>query len=286
MNADVTDRSAIVDGYRLGYLTAGDAEIGRTVLLLHGGIVDAAHLSWGAAIDALAEEHRVIGLDMLGYGASEIPDIEYTTALHVDVVEAFLDAIDVDRATVVGTSLGGGVALGLALQAPERVDRLVLADSFGLGRELSNGDLSYALARLPTLNKLSIALLRRDERLARASLGGIVKDPTSIPEALVEDFYAQLQRPGVGRAFRRWRANEVTRAGYRTVYVDRLSEIDHPTLVLHGGEDDLFPPRWAERAADRLPEADLRIFEDCGHWLPREKPAECNEAIAAFLRNE
>ncbi|PSP74272.1 alpha/beta hydrolase [Halobacteriales archaeon QS_3_64_16] len=285
MNADVTDRSAVVDGHRLHYLTAGEAEPGRTILFLHGGIIDAAHLSWGAAIDTLAENHRVIGLDMLGYGASAIPDIEYTTVLHVDTVEEFLDAIGVDRPTVLGTSLGGGVALGLALQAPEKIDGLVLADSFGLGRELPNGDLSYALARLPVLNKLSITLLRRNKGLARASLGGIVEDPSSIPDALVDDFYTQLQRPGVGRAFRRWRANEVTRAGYRTVYVDRLEEIDHPTLVLHGGEDDLFPPRWAKRAADRLPNADLRIFEDCGHWLPREKPAECNDAIAAFLRD-
>jgi pimeloyl-ACP methyl ester carboxylesterase len=281
MKGDVTDRSVIVDGYRLHYLTAGES--GPVVLLVHGGIIDAAHLSWGAAIDALAADFRVIAPDMLGYGESEIPDIEYSTALHVDVVEAFLDAIDVDRAHIVGVSLGGGIALGLALQAPRKIERLVVVDSYGLGSDLPNGDLSYALARRPSLNELSIALLRRSRRLARASLGGIVQDTESISEDLVEEFYAQLQRPGVGRAFRRWRHHEVTRAGYRTVYVDRLGEIEHPTLVLHGAEDGLFPVRWAERAADRLPDADLRVLGNCGHWLPRERPAECNEAIAAFL---
>jgi pimeloyl-ACP methyl ester carboxylesterase len=281
MNADVTDRSIVVNGHRLHYLTAG--EDGPVLVLLHGGIIDAAHLSWGAAIDALAADFRVIALDLLGYGESEIPDVEYSTALHVDVVEGFLDAIDVGRANVVGVSLGGGVALGLALQAPQRVERLVIVDSYGLGSDLPNGDVSYALARLPALNELSVSLLRRSRRLARASLGSILYDPESISEALVDDFYDHLQRPGVGTAFRRWRHHEVTRAGYRTVYVDRLDGIEHPVLVLHGAEDELFPVAWARRAADRLANAELRVFAECGHWLPREKPAECNEAVATFL---
>lgn len=281
MSENVEDRSVVVDGYRLHYLTAGDT--GPVVVLLHGGIIDAAHLSWGAAIDALAADFRVIALDLLGCGESEIPDVGYSTALHVDIVDTFLEAIDIDRAHVVGVSLGGGIALGLALNAPEKVERLVLVDSFGLGRELPNGDLSYLLSRLPVLNRLSIALLRRSERLAGASLSGIVHDPDSIPPELVEVFYAHLQRPGVGTAFRRWRRGEVTRSGYRTVYTDRFGEVTRPTLLLHGAEDDLFPVAWAERAAARIPDAELRVVEDCGHWLPREKPAECNEAIAAFL---
>jgi pimeloyl-ACP methyl ester carboxylesterase len=282
MDTDIEERSIIVDGYRLHYLTAGDS--GPVVCLLHGGIIDAAHLSWGAAIEALADDFQVIALDLLGYGESEIPDIEYSTALHVDVVGAFLDAIDVGSANVVGVSLGGSVALGLALGEPEKVDRLVVVDSFGLGRDLPNGDLSYALSRVPALNRLSVALLRRSRRLARASLGAILYDPDAIPDELVDAFYSHLQRPGVGLAFRRWRGQEVTREGYRTVYVDRLGEIDAPTLVLHGAADELFPVAWAERAAERLPEGDLRVFEECGHWLPREKPAACNEAIATFLR--
>lgn len=281
MTGRIEDRSVVVDDYRLHYLTAGGS--GPVVVLLHGGIIDAAHLSWGAAIDALADEFRVIALDLLGYGESEIPDISYSTGLHVDLVEGFLDAIDVGRANVVGVSLGGGVALGLALQAPEKVGRLVVVDSFGLGRALPNDDVSYLLSRLPILNRLSISLLRRSRRLAAASLGAIVHDPDSIPDELADDFYAHLQRPGVGLAFRRWRRHEITRTGYRTAYTDRFHEIEQPTLVLHGTEDDLFPAAWAERAAARIPDADLRVVEECGHWLPREKPAECNDAIAAFL---
>jgi len=281
MTGRIEDRSVVVDGHRLHYLTAGDS--GPVVVLLHGGIIDAAHLSWGAAIDALADEFRVIALDLLGYGESEIPDISYSTGLHVDLVEGFLDAIDVGRANVVGVSLGGGVALGLALQAPEKVGRLVVVDSFGLGRDLPNDHVSYLLSRLSILNRLSISLLRRSRRLAAASLGAIVHDPEAIPRELGDDFYAHLQRPGVGLAFRRWRRHEITRAGYRTVYTDRFDEIEQSTLVLHGAEDDLFPVAWAERAAARIPDADLRVIEECGHWLPREKPAECNDAIAAFL---
>lgn len=276
-----THESVAVDGHRIHYLRAG--EDGPPVVLLHGGIIDAAHLSWGAAIGPLAADHRVYAVDLLGYGDSDRPDVQYSTALHVEVIGGFVDAVGLERAHLAGVSLGGGVGLGLALEAPERVRKLVLVDSYGLGRELPNGLLSYAAAQLPVLNKLSLALLRRSRRLTRASLGNVVYDPEAIPDEVVDDLYELLQRPGVGTAFRSWRKYEVTRAGYRTVYRDRLADLEAPTLLLHGREDEVFPVEWAERARERIPDAELRVFEACAHWPPRERPDAANEAIAEFL---
>lgn len=281
MSTGVRSESLTVDGHRLHYLRAGDA--GPPVVLLHGGIIDAAHLSWGAVIEPLSADFRVIAPDFLGYGESDIPDVEYTTAFHVETLECVLDALGLERVTLVGISLGGGVGLGFALAAPDRVDRLVLVDSYGLGTQLPNGIVSYVLAHLPVFNRLSIALLRRSRRLARASLGAIVYDTDCITDDIVDAFYAHLQRPGVGTAFRRWRKHEITRSGYRTVYVDRFEAVTPPTLVLHGAEDDLFPVEWSERAATCIPDAELRVVEECGHWLPREKPDTCIHAITAFL---
>lgn len=279
--AQVRDESTVVDGHRLHYLRAG--EDGPPLVLLHGGIIDAAHLSWGAAVEPLASDFRVYALDMLGYGGSAKPDASYATTMHVDVVRGFLDAVGLDSARLAGVSLGGGVALGLALDHPDRVDRLAVVDGYGLGRDLPNGLLTYVLAQVPAVNRLSVALLRRSRGLTRASLTGLVHDDDVLTDDLVDAVYEELQRPGVGRAFRRWRQAEVTRDGYRTVYTDRLDDLAVPTLVAHGAHDDLFPLAWAERAAERIPDAELHTFEDCAHWPPRERPDECNDAVASFL---
>lgn len=278
--ADVADGRVTVDGVSLHYLQAGEA--GPPVVLLHGGIVDSASLSWGGVIGPLAEEFSVYALDLPGYGESDRPDAPYTTEYHVGMVEGFVDELDLAPVSVVGLSLGGGIALGLALKT-EAVDRLVLVDSYGLGRELPHGLLSYVLAQVPEINRLSLALLARSKRLTRASLGNIVVDPDAVPEEVVDELYAMLQRPGVGEAFRRWREREVTREGYRTCYRDRYGEVAAPTLLIHGAQDDVFPVEWAREAAAGIPEARLEVFGDCAHWPPRERPERFLRAVRGFL---
>lgn len=278
---DVVDRRATVDGVSLHYLRAG-VDGGTRVLLLHGGIIDSASLSWGGLVGPLAEEFEVFALDLPGYGESDRPVAPYTTEYHVGMVDGFVDELDLAPLSVVGLSLGGGIALGLALETP-KVDRLVLVDSYGLGRELPNGLLSYVLAQVPALNKLSLALLRRSRKLTRTSLGNIVVDPGAVPEEVVDELYGMLQRRGVGEAFRRWRKREVTREGYRTSYRDRYGEVTAPTLLIHGAEDDVFPVEWSQEAAAGIPEARLVVFENCAHWPPRERPERFLQEVRAFF---
>lgn len=266
--------------HRLRYLRAGES--GPPVLLLHGGLIDAAHCSWGAVIDPLAEHCRVFAPDLLGYGDSDRPDIAYSTKRHVAVIESFMAAVELDSASLVGLSVGGSVALGLGLRSPGRVDRLVPVASYGLGRELPNGRLTYALSRLPALNRLSMAILRRSRRLTKASLGGIVHDPDSLPPDLVDAVYELVRRPNAGRAYRSWRRHEVSSSGFRTDYRPRLGEIDAPTLFVHGSADQVFPPRWSARAAD-LMGAECWIVPDTGHWVPRERPEAFAERLLEFL---
>lgn len=279
--ADVVDRRATVHGVSLHYLRAG-VDGGTTVLLLHGGIIDSASLSWGGLVGPLAEEFEVYALDLPGYGESGHPVAPYTTEYHVRMVDGFADELDLAPMSVVGLSLGGGIALGLALET-SKVDRLVLVDSYGLGRELPNGLLSYVFAQVPAFNKLSLALLRRSKKLTRASLGNIVVDPGAVPEEVVDELYGMLQSRGVGEAFRRWRKREVTREGYRTSYRDRYGEVTAPTLLIHGAEDDVFPVGWSQEAAAGIPEARLAVFEDCAHWPPRERPERFLQEVRAFF---
>lgn len=282
----VHDGRVTADGIGLHYLRVDPPETdgGPPVVLLHGGVVDAARLSWGGVVEPLAERlgRPVVAPDLAGYGDSDRPVAAYSTAFHVQTVRAFCDALDLRRLDCCGLSLGGGVALGLAL-SDDRVERLVAVDSFGLGTDLPNGLLTWLVAQVPALNRLALALAARSKRLTRASLGNVVADPDGVPDAVVDELYALLQREDPGHAFRQWRAAEVTREGYATSYVDLLPELHQPTLFVHGAEDELFPASWAERAADRAPEGECVVLEDCAHWPPRERPGTFVDRVAAFL---
>lgn len=275
-----TERYADASGYRIRYLQAGEG--GPPLLLLHGGLIDAAHCSWGGVIEPLAEQFRVFAPDLLGYGDSDCPEIAYSTKRHVAVIESFMDAIGIDSASLVGLSVGGSVAIGLALRSPERVDRLVPVASYGLGRELPNGRLTYVLSRVPALNRLSMAVLRRSRRLTKASLAGIVHDLDTLPPELVDEVYELVRRPNAGRAYRSWRRHEVGPDGFRTDYRPRLEGIDAPALFVHGSEDEMFPPSWSVVAASRM-DAERWIVSDTGHWVPRERPEAFAERLIEFL---
>jgi pimeloyl-ACP methyl ester carboxylesterase len=274
------------DGVGLHSLRVDPAERdgGPPVVLLHGGIVDSARLSWGGVLEPLAAElgRPVLAPDLPGYGDSDRPVAAYSTAYHVEMVRSFLDALGIGRVDLCGLSLGGGVALGLAF-ADERVERVAAVSSFGLGTALPSGSLTWALTQVPVLNRLSLALLARSRRLTRASLGNLVTDPGTLPDAVVAELFDLLQRPDPGHAFRQWRAAEVTRAGYATSYVPLLPELQQPALFLHGAADEVFPPAWAERAGDRAPDGDCVVLENCGHWLPRERPDAFVDHVAGFL---
>jgi len=279
---DVTESGVIVRGNQLRYLRAGD-EDDPPVVLLHGGIVDAAHLSWGAAIGPLAADHEVYALDLLGYGRSDLPPGPYTTARHTDVVEGFMQQVGLDSAHLVGTSLGGGAAIDLALRRPERVRRLVLAAAFGLGTQLPNGRTTWLLTKLGVFNRIGIAVARRSRQLAENSLANVVTDPDDLSPALVDAFYRELQRPKAGKAYRSWRKAEVGYGGWRTYYYTRLDELESPALFVHGVEDDVFPHEWSRRAAEIAPEGEVQVLPDCGHWVPRDRPDRFNELAVDFL---
>jgi len=279
---DRTHETAIVEGHRLHYLAAGDPDA-PTLLLLHGGIIDAANVSWGAVIEPLGRDYHVVALDLLGYGRSAKPDVTYALSTHVDIVESFVETVGLDAAGVVGISMGGGVAFGLTLRSPGTVDRLVAIDSYGLGRELANGRLTYLLARAQVQNRVAIALMRRSRGFTEASLGNIVHDTDALSSDAVDAVWEETKRPGVGKAFRSFRAAEVTSDGYRTDFSDCLDGLEAPTLLLHGAHDEVFPHRWSERAVARIPDGEFHLLEDCAHWAPRERPDTVVDQIRAFV---
>jgi pimeloyl-ACP methyl ester carboxylesterase len=277
----VKDLYLEVQGLTTHLLSAGEGE--RAILLLHGGGVDSARLSWEPILPALAETHCVFAPDLPGYGDSARPDIAYTMAFYIDFVTALLDALNLTRVTVAGVSMGGGIAIGLTLTHPERVNHLVPVDSYGLQRVAPAHRWSYWLVHQDWLNRLTWWIITRHPALAKASLQQIFYDPRKIDAALMNAVWEEVRKPHAGRAFRAFQRHEVLKNGLRTVYLDRLGEIKAPTLFIHGEYDRLVPLECAREAHQLLPGSQLVILPRCGHWPQREDPSGFVRALQAFL---
>ena len=178
MGKDVKDRWVEVGGLRVHLLVAGEANA-PPILLLHGGGYDSASLSYGKSIGPVSRNNKVFAPDWPGYGRSGKPKIRYSTGYYVDFLGRLMDVLGLEQSSLVGISMGGAISLGFALRSPRRVEKLVLVDSHGLGREVPWRPASYAVARLPLLNKAVWAALRRSRGMVEQSLRTVFSIPGS-----------------------------------------------------------------------------------------------------------
>jgi pimeloyl-ACP methyl ester carboxylesterase len=179
--------------------------------------------------------------------------------------------------------MGGGAALGFALRSAQRVEKLVLVDSYGLGSEVPWGRLGFLMVRAPLLDKLTYALLRRSRAMVRWSLYGLVHDRRTVTEEMVEETARLLEDPKAGSAWGSFQKSEVGWGRLRTDFSDRLSTLTMPTLLVHGADDRAVPLAWARRAQEGIPDCELRVFSECGHLPPREHPEKFARVLEGFL---
>lgn len=263
------------EGVDMHYRTGGE---GPPMVFLHGIGLDAATVSWRHALPALATERTVYAPDLPGHGDSDKPDRAYTTDYYLETVAEFIDALGIEEPAVAGLSMGGALALGYTLDGGP-VERLVLVDSYGLGADAYWRTAASGVLQTPLLGNMLWQGVDSSQPAIRTSLRSMgVGEP---PQQLVEDVDNVVDRQTV-RAMRRWQRSEFRWSGFRTDYSDRLDEIDVPTMLVHGASDPLLPRRWSEQAAGTLSDSTLRIFEECGHCPPRERPERFNRAVQAF----
>jgi len=272
----------IVSGLRIRCLIAGS---GPPVLLLHGGGIDAAGLSLGSAMIALAGSCQVFAPDLPGFGDSDLMPPDWGFAELSSFLSPLLDALSLPRASLVGVSMGGGVALGFALQAPHRVDRLALIDSACLDGAIRGGRLTWFLVRVPGLNLIGWWLLKSSRHLVRRRLLRWMRHrPDLVTPMLVDELMRLLHKRRAGAATRQLQRREISWRGLRTNYVNRLAEITIPTLILHGEDDQLLPVTMAERAHRLIRNSRLEVIHHCGHLAPLEQPEAVNRALREFLQ--
>lgn len=276
----------------VSYLTWAPHQPVSTVVLLHGGGVDNASLSWGGIGPRLAEAGcRVIAPDHPGYGQSPPGRVAVTQERLVAYVGEFVDRIQLDRYVIGGLSLGGGMTIGHVLDRPDRVTGAMLLGSYGLMPRLSDGPLS-GVRQLVTWAMLRTGLLSAVTRWAggnRAamtrSMHALIRDPRQLTDELLDEIMTAAEQPGGFDAFEQWQRDQVRWNLLRTVYTPRLGELRCPTLVVHGDRDPGVPVARARAAAGLIPDAHLTVVAGAGHWVQRDRPDVVLDAIIGFLRN-
>ncbi len=271
-------------GVRCHYLEAG---AGTPLVLLHGTAIDSAELSYGPSLPALSEGHRVIALDWPGYGLSESPAVSLGMAELVELLEAFLDTLDLEVVHLAGFSMGGAAALGLALTAPRRVRTLTLIGSYGLDARTPLPLLPllpYVAMRAPRFSESVTWGMRRSRALTRLVLTNVVfSNRQLVTSELVSAVHERLKAPEAERSFVAWLRGELRPFGLGTSYEARLGDVAPPTLLLHGRNDRVVSWRKSARASRRIPGAELRLVPGCGHWVMREAPEEFRRELLRFV---
>ena len=258
-----------VDGQRLHYVEAGQ---GEPILLLHGW--SGSTFSMRRTIPELANHYRVIALDLLGYGYSGRPaDADYSTDRQAELLIHFMDRLQVDRTTVLGHSMGGGVAMLLALRHPERVERLVLVSSV-TARETRWGRRFASLAR-PLLPLVGLTLVC--ESIVSRALRSVVSDPAFVTPEIVEGYWGPLRVKGHLRAQMKQMSDRHRDATYDP------HQVRQPVLILWGEHDRVIPLSTGLELADQIPNAQLAVIQNAGHLALEEQPEECNRILLDFL---
>ncbi len=265
-----------VNGQRTAYVRHGQ---GPPAVLLHG--YAGAIWNWEQQIEPLGRRFTLFIPDVIGQGLSDKPRVAYTPASYTDWLRGLLDAVGVERAALVGHSMGAGLALGLALTHPDRVDRLVLISGFpgGLLGHIRGSHLRrlYRL-RSGLLFWLGYRLLGR--RALRKFIGGLVRDRSLVTPAVIERAY-RLQREH-GKARPLWSTLEHIDV-WENDYAPRLNAVTAPTLIVWGRDDRFLPVMAGEELRRTIPGSRLAVLPDCGHLPMWERPDEANRLILEFL---
>jgi pimeloyl-ACP methyl ester carboxylesterase len=268
-------------GRRVIYRVAGS---GPPIVLIHGMLNSSSH--WRSVALGLADEYTVIAPDLIGHGDSAAPRGDYSLGAHAASIRDLLAAIGIDRATIVGHSLGGGVAMQFFYQFPQRVERLVLISSGGLGREVKPTLRTAALPGVSALLSLTIsprilgALARAGQRLRDRELdAGVYLQ--AVARAL-----RPLQNADAREAFLHTLRAVIDVHGQRVSATDRLYLLEAlPTLIVWGERDNTIPLKHGREAHAAIPASRFATLPRAAHFPHLDDPGSLSEVLRQFMRD-
>lgn len=271
--------SLTIHGHDVAYRLAGDGD--EAILLIHG--MAGSSDTWRHVMPTLAKDHLVLAPDLPGHGASSKHAGDYSLGAYANTLRDLLIGLDVERVTVVGTSLGGGVAMQLAYQHPELCERLVLMSSGGLGREVSPLLRLLSLPGSELVLKVAVPSFVRDRgNTVRHWLGSKGVHSHKMDE--MWRAYASLGDDATRQAFLRTLRSVIDTGGQSVNAEDRLYLTDTvPTMIIWGDEDPIIPVSHAERARAAMPNCRVEILPGVGHFAQVEASNQVIELLYDFI---
>lgn len=279
MSETTAERSVVLHGHSLAYHDSGS---GPAILFIHG--ITGSQRQWAHLVDRLDDDYRVVVPDLFGHGQSAKPVGDYSLGAHAGTLRDLLDRLEIDRVTLVGHSLGGGIAMLFAYLFPERVDRLVLVSSGGLGREVN------PVLRAATLPAADLVLpviasgwVRQRVTGATRTLAGLGLRPGADLTEVWRGF-TSLGDPDTRRAFLATTRAVLDPGGQTISAHDYLSEAaPRPTLVIWGTKDRVIPVSHAVAAQQAIEGCQVELFDGAGHFPHLDDPDHFVEVVRAFV---
>lgn len=275
---NLDEKYVVVNGVNIRYVVRGT---GSPVLLLHG--FGEFLETWAFNIGPLSKHYQIYAMDLPGHGLSEKPAIDYSLRFTAKSVTDFMQTVRIEHASLIGHSLGGLISLSIAINSPDKVDKLILVDSGGLTNKVS---LQYRLCALPFVCEILV------KPTIKASLRQGIKrafyNPKHITEGMIALDYKYMKMPGAKQAMLSIIRHSTSLNGPRpeVIMLDKLRRVGAPTLLIHGAQDKIIPLKYAQNACRLIPDARLKVIERCGHIPNIEKASEFNEAVIAFLESK
>lgn len=276
---ELANASVPLRGHELRYVDQGS---GPAILLVHGLL--GSHRLWAHVIDGLATQHRVVAPDLFGHGSSAKPRGDYSLGGYAAALRDLLDHLGIDRVTIVGHSLGGGIAMQFHYLFPGRVERLILVSSSGLGREIT------PLLRLGTLPSAELVLPILASAPVRWVSTAVARTLVKVGVPLHHDLhyswkgFASLADTDMRRVFLT-SSRSVFDPGGQSVTDQERSASAVPTMFVWGRDDRFIPIDQAAAAAECLIDSRLEIFEDAGHFPHLDQPERFVQVVTDFLRS-
>lgn len=292
--ASKTVKSGFLDvgALRVHHMLGGH---GTPVVFIHG-LGSSGYMEWRRNLEPAAVRHRVYAPDLPGYGRTDKPRVRYTIPYFARFVRRYMDFLGLRRATVIGASLGGRIALEVALEEPRLVRKLVLVNTLGLGRpQVRVAQMAYGLVTIPRVGEAVMGFARDAltwaprkviRRIAGRYAGVSVDLEQTMDDTYLDDLRDMYAADGFNNAYLSTVRSLVNPRAFFGGHHDvtrRLNELKIPVQLIWGAADPLFPVAHAERAQSLIGTADLTVIDGAGHTPQAEQPEQFNRILQAFL---
>lgn len=254
----------------------------KKIVFLHGGGLDSAMLSWKEVIGQMNAQYDIYAIDLLGYGASDKPDVTYSLAMYTELLHNVLEQLGIKRTNLAGLSMGGGTCISFALKYPQAVEKLALVDSLGLYAKMPFNSFwwHYVNSRW---NEKAYEWERKSQRMVRWAASALIGDKKKLTDEFIDTLSGLIREPGCGKPFISFQRHELERDKLTTDLTSYLCELKMPVLLVNGEKDAAVPAKAAVAASKMIPNCRLHIMKGCKHWSQKERPEEFAAVFEDFL---